>query len=117
MPRSRAYMDRTGSIHGGGGGFAVPDDARSHISQMSSRAAAKRATSIADLTGKPSYPGMASAMGLGLSRPDLRQSRQSLVSHHFAEGNGGGGGSGGGGRVSRASRKSSAAPNVPSTAG
>ena len=49
---------------------------------------------------------------------DLRQSRQSLVSHHFAEGNGGGGGgSGGGGRVSRASRKSSAAPNVPSTAG
>ena len=58
-----------GSIHGGGGGFAVPDDARSHISQMSSRAAAKRAASIADLTGKPSYPGMASAMGLGLSRP------------------------------------------------
>ena len=63
------FCTAAGSIHGGGGGFAVPDDARSHISQMSSRAAAKRATSIADLTGKPSYPGMASAMGLGLSRP------------------------------------------------
>ena len=67
--RIRCFLAVAGSIHGGGG-FAVPDNARSHISQMSSRAAAaKRATSIADLTGKPSYPGMASAMGLGLSRP------------------------------------------------
>ena len=45
-----------------GGGFAVPEDARSHLSHLSSKS---RAPSIADLTGKPAYPGL----GLGFSRP------------------------------------------------
>merc|ERR1712038_1029111 len=94
--RARMYhMDR-GSTHTLGGGF-IPEDARSHISHMSSKS---RAPSIADLTGhphltgKPSYPGL--GLGLGLSRPDLRQSRQSLVSHNaFNDG-----------RQSRASKRS-----------
>ena len=40
----------------------VPEDARSHLSHLSSKS---RAPSIADLTGKPAYPGL----GLGFSRP------------------------------------------------
>merc|ERR1719210_2569516 len=61
-----------------------------------------RAPSIADLTGphltgKPNYPGLGGGLGLGLgfSRPDLRQSRQSLVSHGGFDG-----------RQSRASKRS-----------
>ena len=54
----------SGSINGG----YIPEDARSHISHLSqSRGPKSRATSIADLTGKPPYPGL--GVGLGLSRP------------------------------------------------
>jgi len=88
--RARMYhMDRAGSI---GGGF-IPEDARSHISHLSSKS---RVPSLADLTGKPGpYPGLGTGLGagLGFSRPDLRQSRQSLVSHFD-------------GRQSRASKRS-----------
>ena len=53
-----------GSINGG----FIPEDARSHISHLSqSRGPKSRATSIADLTGKPPYPGL--GMGLAMSRP------------------------------------------------
>ena len=52
-----------GSINGG----YIPEDARSHLSHLSqSRGPKSRATSIADLTGKPSYPGL--GMGLAMSR-------------------------------------------------
>lgn len=88
--RARMYhhMDRAGSI---GGGF-IPEDARSHISHLSSKS---RVPSLADLTGKNQgpYPGLGA--GLGFSRPDLRQSRQSLVSHGQFDG-----------RQSRASKRS-----------
>ena len=58
------YRLNAGSINGG----YIPEDARSHISHLSqSRGPKSRATSIADLTGKPAYPGM--GMGLGMSRP------------------------------------------------
>merc|ERR1719273_835572 len=88
-PRGRLYQMDRGSINGG----YIPEDARSHISHLSqSRGPKSRATSIADLTGKPPYPGL--GMGLAMSRPDLRQSRQSL----FAAGS-----EAGGGRQSRAS--------------
>ena len=62
-----AYIIRhslSGSINGG----YIPEDARSHISHLSqSRGPKSRATSIADLTGKPPYPGL--GMGLQMSRP------------------------------------------------
>eukprot|EP00096_Caligus_rogercresseyi_P014447 TRINITY_DN6966_c0_g1_i1.p1 TRINITY_DN6966_c0_g1~~TRINITY_DN6966_c0_g1_i1.p1 ORF type:complete len:900 (+),score=135.57 TRINITY_DN6966_c0_g1_i1:204-2903(+) len=64
--RSRLYPDRGGSINAG----YIPDDARSHISQMSTSRSKSR--SINDLTGKHG--------SIGLSRADLRQSRQSLMS-------------------------------------
>ena len=51
-----------GSINGG----YIPEDARSHISHISSKS---RVASIADLTGKPPYPG--GGLGLSLSRPGL----------------------------------------------
>jgi hypothetical protein len=53
-----------GSINGG----YIPEDARSHISHLSqNRGPKSRATSIADLTGKPPYPVL--GMGLTMSRP------------------------------------------------
>ena len=44
----------------------VPEDARSHISHMSAKS---RVASMADLTGKPPYPGLGG--GLGFSRPGI----------------------------------------------
>ena len=70
------------------GGFLVPEDARSHISQMSTRGGPKgRSTSIADLTGKPpACPGIGSAAALGLahSRPGKTSSFLILfLIYHF----------------------------------
>ena len=75
------------SIFFSAGGFLVPEDARSHISQMSTRGGPKgRSTSIADLTGKPpAYPGIGSAAALGLahSRPGKTSSFSDCQIYHY----------------------------------
>ena len=62
MKRTFFWHPNLGSI---GGGF-IPEDARSHISHLSSKS---RVPSLADLTGKNQgpYPGLGA--GLGFSRP------------------------------------------------
>ena len=66
MTKKHSSDHNLGSTHTLGGGF-IPEDARSHISHLSSKS---RAPSLADLTGKPPgpYPGLG-AGGLGFSRP------------------------------------------------
>ena len=70
------WPNNLGSI---GGGF-IPEDARSHISHLSSKS---RVPSLADLTGKPGpYPGLGTGLGagLGFSRPGIQFS--SKISFH-----------------------------------
>ncbi|XP_050725892.1 leucine-rich repeat and fibronectin type III domain-containing protein 1-like protein [Eriocheir sinensis] len=87
IPRARMYHMDKGSINNG----FVPEDARSHFSHASSRHI-PRARSMADGQSQRSYSALSAAnlrhapsfTGLGLSRPDLSLSRQSLATTHFS---------------------------------
>ncbi|KAK4312283.1 hypothetical protein Pmani_016264 [Petrolisthes manimaculis] len=88
IPRARMYHMDKGSVNNG----FIPDDARSHISHISSKHI-PRPRSMADGQSQRSYSALSSAHlrhpaslagGLGLSRHDLSMSRQSLATSHLA---------------------------------
>ncbi|XP_064116162.1 leucine-rich repeat and fibronectin type-III domain-containing protein 3-like isoform X1 [Macrobrachium nipponense] len=88
IPRARMYHMDKGSVNNG----FIPDDARSHISHISSKHI-PRPRSMADGQSQRSYSALSAANlryapsfnhGLGLSRQDLSISRQSLAASQLS---------------------------------
>ncbi|KAK7050068.1 hypothetical protein SK128_028179, partial [Halocaridina rubra] len=88
IPRARMYHMDKGSVNNG----FIPDDARSHISHLSTKHL-PRPRSMADGQSQRSYSALSAAhlrhapsfnTGLGLSRQDLSMSRQSLAASQFS---------------------------------